>query len=177
MTETVQDAAPDTTSSTSDQPAWGRLNGFVALGNDGTALDERQVMDRLLILNAVSQYGWTYDERDVDAMERGFTEDIVFDGNVGGTFAIEPVVGRDAVTAWLQGHMDSQAHQRRHNVTNQVVVAQTDDTASVNTYLLLTEAVDGAVRVVTSGFYRFDLVRGETGWMISHIFGGFDAPF
>ena len=162
---------------TAEAPAWGRSNGFVDVGVSAAELSADQVRDRLLILDVVNRYGWSYDERDLASLERTFTADAVFDGNVAGSFPVGPYEGRAAIVEWLQGHMDSQQDQRRHATTNPTFVAQTDSTATVNAYLILTSVADGQARLVTSGFYRFDLTKAEGSWAISHIFGGFDAAF
>jgi ketosteroid isomerase-like protein len=165
-------------STASPPPAWGHSNSFVTLSPADPIRTDEQARDRLQILDAVNRYSWSYDERQLDALAAAFTEDAVWEGSVAGTAAIDPLRGRDAIVDWLKGHMASQDDQRRHNTLNHVVLAQAADSASVITYLLLTSASSGQVRVVTSGFYHFDLVRSEVGgWLIRRLFGGFDCPF
>lgn len=54
---------------------------------------------------------------------------------------------------------------------------QDDRAAEVNAYLVLTSLEAGQPRLVTTGFYRFELEKSATGWAISHVFAGFDSPF
>jgi hypothetical protein len=162
---------------TVEAPGWGRSNGFVDVGVTVAELSADQVRDRLLILDVVNRYGWSYDERDLGSLERTFTADAVFDGSVAGSFPVGPYEGRDAIIEWLKGHMESQHDQRRHGTINPTFVSQTDSTATVNAYLILTSVADGQARLVTTGFYIFDLKKTDGAWAISHAFGGFDSAF
>jgi ketosteroid isomerase-like protein len=160
------------------QPAWGREHGFVDLRQPLTAPGADAVSDRAAILDAVSRYSWAYDERDLPALSAVFTQNAVWDGSVQGSVPVGPYKGRAEIVEWLKGHMAAQPDQRRHCVLNQLVTHQDDGSAQVLAYLLLTSAQDGAVGVVTTGFYRFDLRKsGDGTWLIEHMFGGFDAPF
>jgi hypothetical protein len=159
-------------------PAWGRSNSFLSFGDSQTPLTQAGLVDRLNILDVLGRYAWSYDERNIAALESGFTEDAVWEGSVAGSFAIEPIRGRQAISDWLQGHMAAQNDQRRHNAINHIFVSQTETAAEVLSYLLLTSASEGSTRVITSGFYRVRFVKAEGGvWQIEHMFGGFDNPF
>ena len=158
-------------------PGWGRHHGFLELGVAPRDLSTGQVVDRLHLLTVAKRYTWSYDERDSAGLADVFTTDAVFDGMIADTEQVGPYVGRTAVVEWLQGHMDRQTDQRRHTCMNHVVVSQDDNFARVIATLVLTSASAGHVRLVTTGFYRIDLVKTVAGWQISHIFGGFDCPF
>ncbi|MFG2730418.1 nuclear transport factor 2 family protein [Streptomyces canus] len=158
-------------------PGWGRTNGFVDVGTGVAQLTAEQAADRLLILEVINRYAWSYDERDMTALGRSFTKDAVFAGNVAGSVEIGPFKGRENIVAWLRGHMDGQSDQRRHSVTNPTFTSQTKDSAAVNAFLMLTTVSEGQARLVTTGFYTFELRRSADGWAINHAFGGFDAAF
>jgi SnoaL-like domain len=159
-------------------PSWGRTNGFVAFGDTQAPLGDTAVADRLRILDALDRYAWSYDERNIPALENGFSENAVWEGSVAGEFAIDPIEGRQAISDWLQGHMAAQQDQRRHNILNVVFVFQEEATAELIAYLLLTSASAGKVGVVTTGFYRLRFAKSEAGaWEIEYMFGGFDSPF
>ena len=51
-----------------------------------------------------------------------FTHDAVFEAVVADGEPMEQVCGREAIVAWLRGHMAVQSDQRRHNVQNPVVL-------------------------------------------------------
>ncbi|MEU6192220.1 nuclear transport factor 2 family protein [Streptomyces sp. NPDC047061] len=160
-------------------PAWARLQGHVSLGQGKRGeVSAQEAADRFAILDTIGRYAWSYDERDLDALAGVFTEDAVWVGDVMGSVPIGPISGRDDIVEWLHGHMKSQTTQRRHCTMNPVVTSWDGATAQVQTYLLLFSAPSGTTELVTTGFYRFDLVKQPTGeWLISHLFGGFDAPF
>lgn len=163
----------------SPTPGWGHATGMAAIGPRPFLFERDALVHTADIIQAVNRYGWAYDERQLDALAAGFSDDAIWEGNVAGDFVIEPLVGRNAITEWLASFMEQQLDQRRHILLNHVVVAQTDSTAEVVTYLLLTSALDGAVRLVTSGFYRFELRRDSASgeWLITRLVAGFDAPF
>lgn len=163
----------------SPNPGWGRSTGMVDLRRETLEISTPdQTAQRANIIQAINRYGWAYDERDLEALAGAFTADGVWEGNVGGTFEIEPLVGREAIAGWLSNFMNQQVDQRRHNILNHVVVSQTGGEARVLTYLLLTSASAGEVKVVTTGFYTIDLVREHNGpWLIDRLVAGFDAPF
>jgi SnoaL-like domain len=158
-------------------PGWGRSNGFLEVGVVAAELSPERTADRLLVLDVINRYGFSYDERDLVSLGRTFTDDAVFDGSVAGSMEVGPYRGREDIVAWLKGHMDGQEDQRRHAITNPTFVSQTSTAAVVNAYLVLTSVSAGQARLVTSGFYKFELEKLEGGWAISHIFAGFDSPF
>jgi hypothetical protein len=167
-----------TTEVQSPIPSWGRSQAFLSLPDNAVALTEAHLTDRVAILDALARYSWAYDERQIAALAYGFTHDAVWEGSVAGEFQIEALRGREAISSWLQEHMANQTDQRRHNMTNHTFVTQTARSAEVISYLLLTSASGGEVKVVTTGFYRTTLDKDEAGqWFISHMFAGFDTPF
>jgi ketosteroid isomerase-like protein len=167
-----------TTEIQSPIPSWGRSQAFLSLPDNAVASTEARLADRVAILDALARYSWAYDERQIAALGNGFTRDAVWEGSVAGEFKIEAIRGREAISSWLQEHMANQLDQRRHNMTNCTFVTQSAQSAEVISYLLLTSASAGEVKVVTTGFYRTTLDKDGAGqWLISHMFAGFDAPF
>ena len=160
-------------------PAWGRLQGHVSLGQAGRGeVSAQEAADRLAVLDTIGRYAWAYDARDLDALAGVLTEGAVWVGDVMGSVPVGPFEGRQTIVEWLHEHMKNQTSQRRHCTMNPVVTSWDGTTARVQTYLLLFAAPDAKTELVTTGFYRFDLVKQPTGeWLISHLFGGFDAPF
>lgn len=160
------------------RPAWGRRDGFVNLGEPAADAGPDGASDRAAILDTLARYACGYDERDLPTLSGVFSQDAVWDGSVTGTVPIGPFKGRTEIVGWLKGHMHAQPDQRRHCVLNRLVTRQDGTTARALAYLLVTSAQDGAVRVVTTGFYRVDLRKSNDGaWLIEHMFAGFDAPF
>jgi ketosteroid isomerase-like protein len=135
-------------------------------------------IDRLLVAERIARYGWAYDERDRDALAECFTPDGVWEGLLLGRDRVGPVEGREAIADFLAGFWAEQSDQRRHIFTNLVVDALAAGDAGAHTYLLLTAAGEGVMSPVTTGPYRFELVREPDGvWRIARLAAGFDAPF
>lgn len=158
-------------------PGWGRRNGYLAVGESAADLSITQVKDRLLILDVINRYGWGYDERDLSALEQTFTPDAIFDGRVAGALPVGPFAGRTAIIDWLKQHMIAQDDQRKHTILNHIFAAQTVSTAVVNSYLVLTSVAAGQARLVTTGFYKFEMEKHDGVWAIGHVFAGFDSTF
>ncbi len=159
-------------------PAWMSVNGLIDLPRTTLPpLDAVAAADQLQILGVIARYAWSYDERDLEVMKDTFTEDAVFDSNVRTEYVAEPLRGRDAIAARMREFMDGQEDQRRHHITNALVLGQTDDSAHVMAFLLLTAATDAGVRLVTTGVYDVRLRKEAGRWRMEHVLAGFDAPF
>lgn len=157
-------------------PAWAHAAGLLELG-DGSAAPADASSDRLLILERIHRYCWGYDERRLEQLLDCFTADAVWEGNVMGETPIGPIRGREAIGEWLTGFWKHQHDQRRHMILNAIVEEQSEDSATVWTYLILMSAAAARVSVETTGFYRYDVECVDGIWRIAHLFAGFDAPF
>ena len=158
-------------------PAWAHTAGLLELGRAIPCEGAGATADRLLFCERIARYCWGYDERRLDLLAACFTEDAVWEGNVLGRIAIGPFVGRARIAAWLTEFWPHQHDQRRHMLLNTIVEAQTADTATTLSYLLLMGS-DGKAAVVDSmGFYKVAYRREGAEWLISHLTAGFDKPF
>lgn len=157
-------------------PGWARSAGQsqVTGGVDGSV---GSAVDRILIAERIYRYGWGYDERNRELLADCFTEDAVWEGSVMGLEPVGPFEGRDAIVAFLCTFWDAQDDQRRHVFTNVVVDALSDTDATAHAYLVLTSAGDATFQPVTSGPYRLNFRKESDGWRITHLIGGWDAPF
>jgi len=158
-------------------PSWGSINNFVTLGGPVVSPEIDRLADRQLISETVSRYAWAFDERRKDVLTACFTETVTFAGSVAGNLDVGPFEGRATVVEWLAAFWDTQVEQRRHCVLNVVVEDLTASSANALGFLLLTAAENGAVRVVTTGFYRLRMAKQDGAWRIDHFFAGFDAGF
>jgi hypothetical protein len=157
-------------------PGWGSATRHVRIGRmphsvAGDALDRLEIAERLY------RYGWAYDERDRELLGDCFTVDAVWEGSLMGQHPVGPYVGRERIVEWLADVWGAQTDQRRHIFTNVVTQDLTDDTATAHAYILLTAADDTGLKPVTTGPYRFELLREVDSWRITRLVGGFDAPF
>ncbi len=156
---------------------WGRENGFVDVGSAVAALTQNHVMDRLLIQDAINRYGWSYDERDIAALQRCFAPDASYEGFVAGVGPFGPYEGREAILKWFTEYMAGNDDLRRHRLSNVTFVGQSANTARVIAYLALHQVSDDKASLLTSGFYRLDLEKRAGVWVFSRVFAGFDNSF
>ncbi|MCW3068553.1 MAG: hypothetical protein JWL67_1178 [Solirubrobacterales bacterium] len=158
-------------------PGWGHSTGHLDMRLPTRPAEESIAIERSLITERVSRYGWSFDERRADLLSDCFTEDGVWEGSIMGGEALGPFVGREAIVEWMSEFWTTQRDQRRHMIVNTVIEDQTDTTALAQAYQVLTAARRGQVALETTGFYRFNLERSGGIWRIAHLFSGYDAPF
>jgi hypothetical protein len=77
-----------------------------------------------------------------------------------------PYDGIDEVMGLFTDHHGEQRDQRRHVTTNLVVLDETDDSASIVSYLSLFVTSAGEVRLQATGVYRDQVVRIGDEWRI-----------
>jgi hypothetical protein len=146
-----------------------------------TAEEERSgastVLDRDLIVEKLAAYCWANDVHSRAMLEECFVADAVWEGTVCDEHHVGTMRGRGRIVDWLAGFWPHQRDQRRHMVTGFAIEELDSDRALLLSYVLLTSARDGAVTVVTTGWYRARMAREADGWKIVELFGGFDAPF
>jgi ketosteroid isomerase-like protein len=133
---------------------------------------------RAEIENVLGRASWGYDENDVDLIAAQFTETATMTmqiGRAGDT--IGPFEGREAIRTLHADSLAAQTDQRRHNLSNLVLVKETPDTASTTSNLTLLSIENGSVKVLSSGWYRDDLVKTGGEWLIAtrHIY--LDLPY
>lgn len=165
--------------SPSATPGWASACSLVRFAAAASAdAAEEFTHDRLLITERIARYGWAYDERDRAALTDCFTVDGSWEGSLMGATSVGPFSGRDAVADFLAGFWDVQVDQRRHLFTNVVLSLASATQATAHAYLLLTSAAGGRMTPVSSGPYRFELVKEPDGiWRMRLLSAGFDAPF
>jgi hypothetical protein len=158
-------------------PGWGHKGGYLKMRVQ-VRPDERSVaIERSLIAERISRYGWSFDERRADLLSDCFTEDAIWEGSIAGGEALGPFEGREAIVAWMSGFWETQHDQRRHMIVNTVIEEQSEGAALAQAYQVLTAARGGEVALETTGFYRFNLRLADGEWRIAHLFSGYDAPF
>lgn len=158
------------------EPGWARKAQHSRVGALSHS-DPGRALDRLEITERIYRYGWAFDELDREMLEDCFSLDAVWEGNIMGQTTVGPFQGRAAIVEWLAGFWAEQTDQRRHIFTNVIIQSLTADTATAHAYLILTAASNDTVTPVTTGPYRFELVREDQSWRLRRLFGGFDVPF
>ncbi|WP_219413518.1 nuclear transport factor 2 family protein [Pseudonocardia nigra] len=130
------------------------------------------------IENVLGRAAWGYDENDVDLIAAQFTENSTMTLQIGRDGdTIGPFEGREAIRKLHADSLQSQTDQRRHNISNLLITKETADEASTTSNLTLLSIENGAVKVLSSGWYRDELVREDDGWRIRtrHIY--LDLPY
>ena len=133
---------------------------------------------RAEIENVLGRAAWGYDEDDVDLIAAQFTQDAVLTLQIGRDGdPIGPFDGRAAIRTMHADSLAGQTDQRRHNLSNLVVVSESADAAETTTNLTLLSVENGALRTLSSGWYRDELRRESDGWRIArrHIY--LDLPY
>jgi len=136
------------------------------------------VTARAEIENVLGLAAWGYDENDVDLIAEQFAETATMTMQIGRDGdTIGPFEGREAIRKLHADSLAGQTDQRRHNISNLVVQKETADSASTTSNLTLLSIEDGAVRVLSSGWYSDELVKRDGRWLISrrHIY--LDLPY
>jgi hypothetical protein len=134
-----------------------------------------ELADRCAIEEVVSRFGYTYDERRLEVLKEILTDDAVLAYSLSGSPVVE-IDGRAEVITWLSDIMQRQSDQRRHNLSNIVIDFVGCDRATVQAYLCL-YAVSDQARLITTGFYRFDLIKRSGSWKVSYLLDCLDRPF
>jgi hypothetical protein len=136
------------------------------------------VTARAEIENVLGLAAWGYDENDVDLIAEQFAETATMTMQIGRDGdTIGPFEGRVAIRKLHADSLAGQTDQRRHNISNLVVHKETAEAASTTSNLTLLSVENGALRVLSSGWYSDELVKRDGRWQISrrHIY--LDLPY
>jgi hypothetical protein len=88
-----------------------------------------------------------------------------------------PPPGREGIVGYLEEFWKTQADQRRHVLSNAVVVSESPGEAVLAFYLTLFATKDRALRPVATGRYRVRFVSKDGGERIRSIELWLDGPF
>jgi 3-phenylpropionate/cinnamic acid dioxygenase small subunit len=132
---------------------------------------------KLEILELLARSAYALDERDLPLLESCFAPNATLVVEIAGGAGPTRFEGREAIMGLMSDSMAAQPDKRRHVTTNTIFLAKIGGEIEVVSNLTLTSALNGAIRLVTSGLYR-DRVRNEGGhWMLSVRRIELDAPF
>lgn len=133
--------------------------------------------DREQIVETLNLWAWGYDENKTDVIANCFTADATMTLRIEDGDLIGPFEGRDAILGLMTGSLEQQTDQRRHITTNIIFEEQSDDSAKVISYLTLTAAENGEVKLLSTGVYTDAFVLDEGKWRIKGRFLQLDAPY
>ncbi|MEV5770157.1 nuclear transport factor 2 family protein [Streptomyces antimycoticus] len=151
-------------------PGWGSAH-LAAIRPGEVALD---AADQLAVHQTLARYAFALDQQDLEALDAVLTEDATWTFKIADENDLGPVVGREAILAFVRDAMDAETDQRRHNLVNVAFRSANADTALVHAYLMLTSNAGGSGGVVATGFYTFGLERAGGEWRIAELFLGTD---
>ena len=128
--------------------------------------------DKLVILEVIAQYSYTYDGRDADGFAQLFTDDGIFEVMyAGGSQPELRLESRAAIRAWaFQRHQQVvKGIQDRHFQSGTLFDVLTPETAQTRTMVLITHqgANDLTPRPVLSGVYDDRWHKTQSGWRIA----------
>jgi len=133
--------------------------------------------DRCAIENALGNFALGYDQADESRMAASFTEDASLTLRIADGDLIGPFEGLAAVMKLFTDSLAEQSDQRRHVTSNIVVEDESDDSATVWSYLTLVSVKDNALNVISSGVYRDTVVREGANWKIKTRHIALDLPY
>jgi 3-phenylpropionate/cinnamic acid dioxygenase small subunit len=139
------------------------------------------VADRQAIVNHVTAYSFLIDEGRWDEWYALFSEDILFE-TTAPCFGTISVRGKKDFEVFVNVRFRGPGSEtnrvaHRHTMGNMHVVEQTDTTAEVRTYMLISNAFpNGKFQVFTSGTYNASLRKRNGAWTITRWYIETDAP-
>jgi 3-phenylpropionate/cinnamic acid dioxygenase small subunit len=133
--------------------------------------------DKQLITQILGKLAWAYDSGNLQYFESVFAGDARFTLSIAGKGQVGDYRSLENIMSLYRGAQQSQTDQRRHVVSNVFFVEESDNTATVVSYLTLLATQAGLTRTLSSGVYtdRFELIDGE--WRLRHRDLALDAPY
>lgn len=152
----------------------------VEADNSGKVNDDPEFMaDRLAILNHVMAYAYLIDEGRWDEWFDLFSDDVVFEATVpllGMTRASDKKALMESVRLRYIEPSKTSPAVRRHTMGNIHVAEQTENTAKVRTYMLISNVPNGdKLNTLTTGTYNAELEKRNGRWTITHWYIETDA--
>lgn len=157
-------------------PAWAHSIGVIDLQPVAKVpTDLTTLADRLMIQETAARYAIAYDERRLDVLESLYTENGTYAYRIG-EGPLEGRTGRADLIAWLGEIMKSQTDQRRHMLSSLVIEQLTADKAVVIAYKSI-YGIERTVELITTGMYRFSMVKQDGSWLIDEAIDCLDRGF
>ena len=129
------------------------------------------------ITELLARSAYALDERKLELLEDTFSESASFVIDIAGVEGEMSFAGRDAIMGLMTDSMAEQSDQRRHVVTNVFFESAEDERAVVISNISITSVEHGAIRLVTSGLYRDEVVRQDGRWRIAQRRIELDMPY
>lgn len=164
---------------TAFRPAWGHAFHLIDMGLTPLVVSSETEAQRANVLQAINRYIWSYDERQLDAIDHSFTEQATWKCYFANSGLAVSLEGRAEISAWLTNQMEQRVDQRRHYLHNYVFTELAEESVTVIASVLLYSAGLDESRQSGTGFYSFTLVPHVSipgAWAISDLVVGYDNP-
>ena len=135
------------------------------------SMEQKQAIQEMLAAGA-----YAYDERDMEALAAGFTEDATMSMRIAGGDLIGPFEGREAIMGLMRGAMDEQTDVRRHVIANSFY-DESGEHPVVTSVLTLIATENGITRLLATGIYRDTVVERDGRWCLLKRHIDLDAPY
>lgn len=132
--------------------------------------------DMTAIQMVLSRWAYAYDERDAQALGASFTDDATLTISIAGDEA-GAFEGKDAIVELFENSLAGQTDQRRHVTTNYFFEDESDDAATVVSYLTLMRIENGALEALSTGYYRDQVALHDGEWMLENRHIALDVPY
>jgi hypothetical protein len=146
---------------------------------DATARDTATIAaDRLAMQDTLSRYAWGYDDGDFEMLAKTFTVDGTTSGSVANSSSgWGPTSGSQDIADMLEGIRNQQTGQRRHTLHTFRYENQTETTAEVHCYVVITSTEFGVPKISTTGWYHASMTKEFDGvWRMSDLTALLDVP-
>ena len=124
-----------------------------------------------------ARFQWASDERAFDDLREIFTPEATSTTQVAGAEPFPVRQGVDAIIDGLRVIKENQSDQRRHFMSNFVVLEESEDLALVRAYVSVFASENGTCRLVATGWYLDRVARNDGNWRIAEHRLFLDAPF
>ncbi len=125
------------------------------------------IQDRFSIDDLLMRASYALDVRDMGTLERCFAKNAVLEIHIAGVDGEPRFEGRDAIMSLMRNAAETQTDVRRHVTTNVLIESTGSNTATSIANLTLTAVENASIRLVTSGYYRDQLLRDNGNWVIT----------
>jgi 3-phenylpropionate/cinnamic acid dioxygenase small subunit len=132
---------------------------------------------RYNIENTLNCYTLALDSRNLEGVLQTFTADASFSIRIAGGDLIGPHVGHKGIRELITESFETQLDQRRHICSNLVIREVGNGRARVEYYLTLISIDNGAIRLVSTGIYKDEMVEEDGVWRVSKRHLDLDLPF
>ena len=123
-------------------------------------------VEKSAVLELLARSAYALDERQIDMLTDTFSEGANLVIDIAGVDGEMVFQGRDAILRLMTDSMEEQKDQRRHVVTNMFFEREDDTRVSVVSNVTITSVENAAIRLVTTGLYRDEVILEGNQWRI-----------